>query len=322
MTDTKLAAPVTDLPTEAGPPEPASPQPRTEYVDYLYIDHGDIIDSKARANPPRCDIYVDDSADVLAAVTALLARDNACVLFPFLFLKPAVVDDFVAAVVLRQLTQQKTRVSQDPQNPRLRWNMTEPAALAWLERSLRDRIHPVGEMEGGWTVAIFGQDYLDGPNEKGIRVEQLRTAGGRAFTPQEDLQAAILPPDVPILPERERELVGQLREHIAQAARSWEYDQYGKVEDWLPSVGVLCMWLAKQRAEAAGEAPPVEVAPDPKLAAEVEAIIGKYFDEKGRGPSRQDIDKRSGVRHGKPLTEALAWLTRPGGTITRHHRGR
>ncbi len=321
MSDTKLTAVTPDVPTSPGPPEPAAGQPRTEYVDHLYVDHGDR-DVGPTANPPRCDMHVEHVADVPAAVAALLARDEASVLFPFLFLKPAVVDTFVAAVVRHRVAEWQVKDELwRKEHPGYRVAAMTPADH---EKHMRSRIHPVGEMEGGWTVALLSTTWLGVTEDKGIEVPAATTAGGLRLVSEDEAQRALTPPVVAMLLEEKRQLVARVLDRVRKEVIATLASDEAFRESDVPSEPYISNLLAREDQESGtGEAAPVteEPAPNPKLAQAVGTVVGKFYAKRGHGPNRAQIANRVSARK-TSLTEALTWLCRPGGTITRRRLGR
>jgi hypothetical protein len=314
MTSTSLERETIRAPgaVEATPPDVTPVEPRTEPFDWLFVSWRRP-EPPTRNAPPR-DMRITDAADVERTVAQFLARDAAHERYPYIFLSPALADAFAAGVV----------------------QVLGPAVTLADVQAL---LLPAEHMPG-WGIVLFGYPHEARDEVRGhdglLRVDsrkQHRTAGGaREFVEQaayaaleaerDELQRQLdALEDAPVLPDRELQIVRQLREHVKQAALDWDGDVYSKVADWLPSVANLCMWLAKERATVTGEAPPVEAAPDPQLAEQVATVIGKWCETHRFGPRRADIEKKVSARH-TVLTETLAWLARPGGEYIRRRRGK
>ncbi|HEY6091829.1 MAG TPA: hypothetical protein VIV83_07550 [Gemmatimonadales bacterium] len=286
-------------PTSTAPPAPRDVQPRIEGFDWIFVGWrsvGPRIDN----SPPR-DIRVTDEAELNGVIDVYVTRDAANERYPYLFITPALASLFedraVAALFARaQVAGVQADVSQ-------------------IRKEVHASLLPAEKMPG-WGIILLGapsQIHSAPSGRRLVEADQYE----RVKTELDEIKA----PPIPILPEREREIVRQAHDTLERAWR----DTQAEGEEWSwPGPFLLSQWIAKrygQGPSATDTSNEREEAPDPKLAARVESIIVKFYDDKGHGPRRLDIENRVSARHDR-LTDALAWLTRPSGSIIKRRRNR
>ena len=222
-------------------------------------------------------LRVTEAAQLPAAAEAFVKRNKRGEQLPLIVVARSLEDDFKQRAY--------ELLEQDP----IPYPASVPPNDQWeyMEYSMR----PFGS-EWRWAVSF---DTHPDNLEKGF--EDLQTLGGQVFVPYRGMSGD----ERKALIEYFRWFVDKQSMNGAPRSKLCPSDE--QIKEWRRLNGFT---------DPTPSAAPPDLGPNPAVQDKLDRLIREYYDRKMKGPNRDWIEARAGIRS-LELTEVLKWMTRPNG---------